>query len=121
MIDRITNLLPNANLLVASIPPIAEGIGQRQEIAYNSAIPDIVATKVAEGKKVTFVDVFSKLTLSDLVDGIHPNEVGYSKIAQAWESGILSIPSLTPIAANLNDFNGDLAKVTFSGATLPQV
>jgi len=29
-----------------------------------------------QGKKVTFVDVFSKLTLSDLPDGIHPNEVG---------------------------------------------
>jgi len=27
LIDQITNLLPNANLLVASIPPIRESIG----------------------------------------------------------------------------------------------
>lgn len=99
LIDQITNLFPNTNLLVASIPPISDARINQQVLAFNATIPNIVSSKSGEGKKVTFVDMFTKLNSSDLIDGIHPNEVGYNKIAQAWESAILSTTSQTPIVS----------------------
>ena len=99
LIDQITNLYPNTHLLVASIPPISDATINQRVSAFNSTIPNIVSTKSDQGKKVTFVDISSKLNLSDLIDGIHPNEVGYNKIAQAWESAILSTTSQTPIVS----------------------
>jgi len=54
LIDKITQQLPDAQLLVASIPPINPN-GQSQArvqkaFDFNAAIPDIIHDKVAEGK-----------------------------------------------------------------------
>ena len=76
LIDQITNSSPNANLLVASIPPFTNPSINQRVLAFNSALPDIVSSKRAQGKKVSFVDIFSKFTPSDLAaDGFHPNRV----------------------------------------------
>jgi len=68
LIDKITQQLPDAQLLVASIPPINPN-GQSQArvqkaFDFNAAIPDIIH-EVAEGKKVNFVDMTS-LTVNDI-------------------------------------------------------
>jgi lysophospholipase L1-like esterase len=90
LIDQITNRLPNAQLLVASIPPLGTSPSNNQHaISFNSSIPGIVNSKVAQGKKVGFVDLFSRLTLSDLADGVHPTADGYRKIADAWYDALL--------------------------------
>jgi len=65
LIDQITNLLPNANLLVASIPPIRDRPSTR---AFNSTYLVLWIPRLLK----RFVDVFSKLT-SDLPDGIQWN------------------------------------------------
>lgn len=99
LIDQITAKSPNAQLLVASIPPIhpdeqpAERV--QRAVDFNKAIPSIISTKAAQGKKVAFVDTRS-LTLSDLTsslsldldNGLHPNAQGYNKIASFWRDGI---------------------------------
>ncbi len=90
LIDNITNQLPNTQLLVASIPPISRTESQKQQaIEFNSHIPGIVDSKAAQGKNVSFVDIFSALTPDDLQDGIHPTVEGYSKIADVWYDAIL--------------------------------
>jgi len=40
--------------------------------------------------KVSFVDLFSRLTPSDLADGVHPTADGYRKIADGWYDPILN-------------------------------
>ena len=90
LIDNITNQLPNTQLLVASIPPISRTESQKQQATeFNSHIPGIVDSKAAQGKNVSFVDIFSALTPDDLQDGIHPTVEGYSKIADVWYDAIL--------------------------------
>jgi lysophospholipase L1-like esterase len=90
LIDNITNQLPNTQLLVSSIPPISRTESQKQQaIEFNSHIPGIVDSKAAQGKNVSFVDIFSALTPDDLQDGIHPTVEGYSKIADVWYDAIL--------------------------------
>ncbi len=90
LIDNITNQLPNTQLLVSSIPPITRTEEQRQQvIEFNSHIPGIVDSKAAQGKNVSYVDIFSALTPDDLQDGVHPTVEGYSKIADVWYDAIL--------------------------------
>ncbi|WP_407896722.1 carbohydrate-binding protein, partial [Scytonema sp. NUACC26] len=91
LIDQITNKLPNTQLLVSSIPPISTPSNKKQSgIDFNSSIPGIVSNKVAQGKKVTYVDVYSALTPDDLQDGVHPTKDGYGKVANVWHKAILN-------------------------------
>ena len=99
LIDKITNQLPNTQLLVSSIPPISRTEEQNLEvIEFNSHIPGIIDSKAAQGKNVSFVDIYSELTPDDLQDGVHPTVEGYSKIADTWYDAILDydIPKNNP-------------------------
>lgn len=101
LIDQITSQLPNAQLLVASIPPIhpvaKPALRALRAIHFNAAIPGILNFKVAQGKKADFVDMRS-LTLDDLTssqspdldNGLHPNAQGYRKIANFWYDAVLA-------------------------------
>ncbi|HEY9849703.1 MAG TPA: SGNH/GDSL hydrolase family protein, partial [Leptolyngbyaceae cyanobacterium] len=85
LIDTIANKLPNTELLVSSILPITRNSTQQQQaIDFNSYIPGIVNSQVSQGKKVSFVDMFSKVNGADLADNVHPTINGYTKIANAW-------------------------------------
>lgn len=104
LIDQITAHSPEARLLVASIPPIHPAakpvIRALRAMYFNTAIPAIVNSKVAQGKKVDFVDMRS-LTVNDLTsslsldldNGLHVNAQGYRKIANFWHDAVLRVTS----------------------------
>ncbi|MCC8246307.1 cellulose binding domain-containing protein [Saccharothrix luteola] len=90
LVDRITTLAPNAELFVATIVPLS---GRDANVrAFNATIPSMVQSKVSAGKKVHLVDMYRALTTADLADGVHPNAGGYSKMATAWYTALLSVP-----------------------------
>ena len=60
--------------------------------AYNAAIPGIVSSRAAAGKKVHLVDMYSAVTTADLPDGVHPNATGYDKMAAAWFAALRAVP-----------------------------
>lgn len=90
LIDRITTTAPDAELFVATIIPLAGADATVR--AFNSAIPGIVQSRAAAGRRVHLVDMYSALTLADLADGVHPNAVGYSKMATVWYNALRSVP-----------------------------
>jgi len=104
LIDQITSHSPHMQILVASIPPIhptaKPAIRSLRAIYFNTAIPIIVNSKIAQGQKVDFVDMRS-LTVNDLTsslsldldNGLHPNAQGYRKIANFWHDGLLKVIS----------------------------
>ncbi len=104
LIDQITAHSPDTRLLVASIPPIhpvaRPVLISLRAMYFNTAILSIVNSKVAQGKKVYFVDMRS-LTVNDLTaslslnldNGLHPNAQGYHKIANFWHDAILRVTS----------------------------
>jgi lysophospholipase L1-like esterase len=90
LIDQIAEQCPHSTVLVAEIPPIGalfNGSEARVEV-YNAAIPGIVASRVSEGKHVIAVNMSSYVALSDMHDALHPNNRGYSLMAQAWYAGL---------------------------------
>jgi acyl-CoA thioesterase I len=90
LIDTILQTAPNVKLFVASIPPIGEPTLNQRVIQYNQEVEQLVNQKQQAGKPVTFVDLYSILDLEDLPDGVHPNRVGFRKIAGAWEAALLA-------------------------------
>ncbi|PIG93881.1 SGNH/GDSL hydrolase family protein [Gloeocapsopsis sp. IPPAS B-1203] len=104
LIDKITACCPYSQLLVASIPPVhpaaKPAIRSLRAMYFNAAIPSIVASKVAQDKKIHFVDMrglsIQDLTASlslDLDIGLHPNAQGYHEIANFWHDAVLRVIS----------------------------
>ncbi|AQZ61956.1 GDSL family lipase [[Actinomadura] parvosata subsp. kistnae] len=91
LIDHITTAVPNADVFVATIIPLSNSGQEAAARTFNAAIPGIVQSKVSSGKHVHLVDMHSKLTTSDLIDGIHPTAGGYDKMAAAWYAALQSV------------------------------
>ncbi|HEU5086938.1 MAG TPA: SGNH/GDSL hydrolase family protein [Roseiflexaceae bacterium] len=89
LIDTITSTSPATHVIVASIPPLENGDRNGRAQTYNSAIPAIVADKIAAGQSVSYVNAYSALTPADLADGVHPNQAGYDKLAAVWYHALL--------------------------------
>ena len=119
LVDQITAAVPDATVLVASLVVSTSGTVEQYRAAYNQAIPQIVSDAQAAGKHVAYVDM-SGLTTADLADTLHPNDMGYQKMADAFHraiqaadsAGWLKNPAPAParmqsgIAAKCLDVNG---------------
>ncbi len=70
---------------------------------FNAQIPGIVKTRADAGKHVHLVDIGSKVTASDLADGIHPNATGYAKMAAAWYEALVDYPRPRPRRGHARD------------------
>ncbi len=95
LIEAILESNSNTQLFVASIPPIWDGhisVEYQSVRDYNAAIPGIVASWAARGKSIRFVDVYNAMTIQDLYDGVHPNDSGYQKIADAFFNAMVTVP-----------------------------
>ncbi|MFI6512059.1 RICIN domain-containing protein [Streptosporangium sp. NPDC050855] len=92
LIDRITATVPDADVFVATVIPLSNAGQAAAARTFNAAVPGIVQAKVNSGKRVHLVDMHSKLTTSDLIDGIHPTAGGYDKMAAAWYAALQAVP-----------------------------
>ncbi|XVS61532.1 ricin-type beta-trefoil lectin domain protein [Actinosynnema sp. CA-299493] len=92
LVDRITATAPNADVLVATIIPLANSGQNAAARTFNATIPGMVQSKVNAGKRVRLVDMHSALTTADLIDGVHPTATGYDKMAATWYNALRSVP-----------------------------
>jgi lysophospholipase L1-like esterase len=88
LIDEIITTCPDAAILVAQLTPVAGAASEALAQTFNAAVPGIVASRVSAGHSVLVVDMTNYVTVKDLADGLHPNDVGYNLMAQAWYAGI---------------------------------
>ncbi len=87
LIDQISAQLPQANIVVGSIPPINISPYGDWAQQYDAAIPAVINQRIAQGEHVSFVDINPAISLSDLyTDGIHMVESGNTKMAGVWYS-----------------------------------
>ena len=89
IVDAIYASNPKTIVLVASIAPLggwAYADKEKRAMAYNAAIPGIVAKQQALGRQIGFVDVHKALAFKGALAGdeVHPTSMGYAKMAQAW-------------------------------------
>jgi lysophospholipase L1-like esterase len=88
LIDQILTDLPDALLVVSNIIPFPGQVGAVN--TFNAAVPGLVETRQNAGEHILFVDQFMDFPTSELGDGVHPNEAGYSRMAGKWYAAISS-------------------------------
>jgi hypothetical protein len=88
LIDQILTDLPDALLVVSNIIPFPARAAAVS--TFNAAVPAIVNTRKDAGKHILFVDQFMGFPTSELGDGVHPNQAGYSRMAGVWYTAISS-------------------------------
>jgi len=91
LIDKITGILPEAAILVASLIPAGDASIQRRIDAFNARIPEVVGTRAQRGDRVYYIDIASALTPSDLTDALHPNDTGFRKMADRWMRALTAL------------------------------
>ncbi|MEV4760647.1 glycosyl hydrolase family 18 protein [Micromonospora sp. NPDC049559] len=89
LIDQIFQRAPGVTLLVSTIVPAADLATQARIVAYNQAIPGVVAARQQAGKQVRLVDMNAVTTANQHTDGLHPDDRGYQKMAVAFYDGVL--------------------------------
>src|SRR6266853_1855769 len=85
LVENLATNRPYAKIIVANLlattlePPDAE-----IQTTFNPFVPMIASNEQALGREVYFDDLRSAVTTNDLADGLHPNQIGYNKMATNW-------------------------------------
>ncbi len=97
LIDKIIADAPQALVVVAQIGPSNDDARTALIRAYNDGIPAVVQARVAAGKHVAMVDMFTPFVSNPnyktalLSDEVHPNSAGYVIVGQTWYQAIQSV------------------------------
>ena len=108
LITRMAIAKPNAHIIVTSLLKRSSNYAAITNY-FNPFVPGKCAAQAALGRRVTFLDMNACLELTDLVDGVHPNAVGYAKMAAAW------LPAITNVISAVGDW-GSPTLVTAVGS-----
>lgn len=97
-INRLENLIarmatnrPYAKIIVANLLVRNEPQNTQIQNTFNPYIPSLVLRQRALGREVYFDDLRSAVPLTDFPDQLHPNALGYAKMATNWFGVINSL------------------------------
>jgi lysophospholipase L1-like esterase len=93
LIDMIQSQSPNTYVILANLTPININSGTNslaQQV--NALLPSIVSTRQAEGRPISFVDMYDNMdttnssgVFTDITSGQdHPDDAGYNEMSQVW-------------------------------------
>jgi lysophospholipase L1-like esterase len=86
LLDKIIAACPDALLVVAKIIPYpGNDSGIR---SFNDKLPALVQERANKGAHIVLVDQYTGFPTSQLSDGVHPNEQGYTRMAGVWYQAI---------------------------------
>lgn len=89
LLDLLIQNAPDALIVVATLTPLS--FGGDAVPGYNAAIPAQVDARRMSGRHVVLVDMFGGFPVSELGDGIHPNQQGYERMAGVWYDAIAGV------------------------------
>ncbi|KAK9428235.1 SGNH hydrolase-type esterase domain-containing protein [Lipomyces doorenjongii] len=82
LVDQMRASKPTMTILVAKIIPLS--FNNQSLVDLNNAISPWALSKTATASPIDVVDQYTGFSISDLRDGVHPNDSGDQKIANAW-------------------------------------
>jgi lysophospholipase L1-like esterase len=93
LIADIATKRPFAKIIVSNLPYRSDNVAiETEQFLFSAAIPGIVAQQVALGRQVSYVDMHSAWSPSDLSsDGVHPTAIGFGKMADVWFPAIAGV------------------------------
>jgi lysophospholipase L1-like esterase len=99
LILQIATLRPYAHIIVTNLLVRSGAVNTTIQTQFNPFVQQKVDAHAALGRRVTFLDLRSAVPLADMPDGLHPNQTGYDKMANAWRPAIQAI--ITPLGDHL--------------------
>ncbi|KAJ7133686.1 lipolytic enzyme [Mycena crocata] len=94
LIDDILAWPTQTLVVVSKLPPNADTASNVRIDAYNAAMAGVVKQRTDAGKSVILVDCHAVVALGDLVDGPHPGDAAYARMARVFYDGIVSADAL---------------------------
>jgi lysophospholipase L1-like esterase len=91
LLNRITSTAPDAEVVVTTLPPLADAAHNRRVQAFNEVLPGLVGSLAGAGRKVRLADTGSALIQGDLIDPFHPGYGAVSRAAARWYSALTGI------------------------------
>lgn len=81
---------PRSTILLSTLLANSDMSVEAKILETNAQYRDLVKRKTDEGKRIKLVDMHTAAgpSLDDLVDGVHPNDLGYQKMGLLWYEGI---------------------------------
>ncbi|MEI7033369.1 GDSL-type esterase/lipase family protein [Streptomyces pratensis] len=87
LIDQIRADSPGVTVLVATLVPARNSATQSRINVFNREIVKLAQERQKAGQKVRAVSM-DAVTAADVPDGLHPNDSGYRKMADAFHSAV---------------------------------
>ena len=84
LVSALLVLQPQAHVVLAQLPPINDAAEDLRCLKYNEAVVATVQAHAQKGEAVSTVDLHSAVAKTELADKLHPNDVGYSKVAKVF-------------------------------------
>jgi lysophospholipase L1-like esterase len=106
LIDNLRDNISNVTIILSTLLPNANTDAQPRIDEVNGGYEDLVNERRDLGQKMILAQMDDGfITVDDLVDGTHPNDYGYTKMAAVWyhalveaeEAGYLSAPADSPL------------------------
>jgi lysophospholipase L1-like esterase len=97
-------------LIINRIKPWTPGSPAEITSSFNNAIKSMAQSRIAAGDKIVIVDMendagflYSSEDMANDGEGIHPNDLGYSKMANLWFSSIFWNYNTSPVISAIPD------------------
>ncbi|KIX92784.1 uncharacterized protein Z520_11447 [Fonsecaea multimorphosa CBS 102226] len=90
MLESLWKRCPAATIILSTLLMTAQDSAEQRVLRVNSQLVSLVEKELSGQRKIVLVDMHGAdgPQLCDLVDGVHPNDDGYKKMAQIWYQGI---------------------------------
>ena len=89
VLERLFRDCPDALVLLSMLGPSTNSYYQARMDAFNRVLPTVAQHFMARGLHMMVVDTGIGINVAaDLFDDLHPNDVGYKKMALAWVDAI---------------------------------
>jgi hypothetical protein len=89
LIKHLFDTIPNVTIILSTLVlNIHEGADERIQKIVNPQYKALVKRLQERQARIVLADLHSVIKAEELVDGTHPNDKGYEKIAEAWVKAI---------------------------------
>jgi lysophospholipase L1-like esterase len=91
LLNRITGTAPDAEVIVTTLPPLANETHNRRVQAFNQILPGLVGSLAGTGRNVRLADTGSALIQTELIDPFHPGYGAVSRAAARWYTALTGV------------------------------
>ncbi len=101
LVVRLATNWPKAKIILGSLTEVSEPLNTQIQTTFNAFLPSICERQRGLGRLVYFTDMHGAVPLADMPDQLHPNQLGYRKMATNWFNVVNNVADATL------DFDGD--------------